>query len=261
MPQPSSFNTIGIPLIELQSVDSTNIYAFNRIHAGLAQHGTAVFAHEQVAGKGQRGKTWMAEKGKNIILSVIIKPNAPDISGQFPLSACTAVAIHDFFKQYAGNDTKIKWPNDLYWQDRKAGGILIENTVVSRESGPDSYREWSWQWAVIGIGINVNQTTFPSELHNPVSLKQITGKNFDALELARELCTKLDFYYRKLLKNGFEKIYEEYLSCLYKRNETVKLKKDNRVFEALIKSVTPTGQLIILHAIEESIEFGNVEWV
>lgn len=256
MPQPSSLDTIGIPLVELQSVDSTNIYAFNMIHAGLAQHGMAIFAHEQVAGKGQRGKSWIAEKGKNIILSVIIRPNTTEVSGHFPLSACTAVAIIDFFKQYAGDDTKIKWPNDLYWQDRKAGGILIENSIKSMESGGGL-----WQWAVIGIGINVNQTTFPPEIPNPISLKQITGKNYDAFELASELCTKLDIYYRQLVEKGFEKIYEDYLFRLYKKNERVKLKKDNRVFEALIKTVTTTGQLIIQHAIEETIEFGNVVWL
>lgn len=261
MPQPSSFKAIGTPVIELQSVDSTNIYALNKVHAGLAQHGMAIFAHEQVAGKGQRGKSWVSEKGKNINLSVIIKPHSLNISGQFQLSACTAVAIHDFFRHYAGDETTIKWPNDLYWQDRKAGGILIENVVVSRESGPDSYREGSWEWAIVGIGININQTTFPPELQNPVSLKQITGNTFDTLELAKDLLNKLNSLYHQLINNGFENIYDEYLLHLYKKNETVKLKKGNRVFGALIKTVTPSGQLIIQHAIEESVDFGNVEWM
>lgn len=256
MPQPSSFKVIGAPVIELQSVDSTNIYALNKVHAGLAQHGMAIFAHEQVAGKGQRGKLWISEKGKNINLSVIIKLHSLNISGQFQLSACTAIAILDFFKHYAGNDTRIKWPNDLYWQDRKAGGILIENVIRNKESG-----NAIWEWAVIGIGININQTAFPEDLKNPVSLKQITGKTFDTLELAMELLAKLNSLYHQLISSGFENIYNEYLLHLYKKNETVKLKKDNRVFDALIKTVTPSGQLIIQHAIEESVDFGNVEWV
>lgn len=256
MPQHFPIKTIGLPFIELQSVDSTNIYALNQVHAGLAQHGSAFFAHEQVAGKGQRGKKWDSEKGANIILSVVIKPDSTAISSQFQLSACAAVAIHEFFSFYAGDDTKIKWPNDLYWQDRKAGGILIENIVVSQESGVGS-----WQWAIIGIGVNINQTTFPPELQNPVSLKQITGINFNPVALARELCIKLDTCYQQLFNNGFEKIYEAYLSQLYKKNETVKLKKDNRVFEAHIKTVTPRGQLIIQHAIEEQFDFGEVEWL
>ena len=104
--------------------------------------------------------------------------------------------------KYAGDETKIKWPNDLYWQDRKAGGILIESIVRSRESGVGS-----WEWAIIGIGININQTTFPDDLPNPVSLKQITGKNFDPVELAKELCGLLDKRFTELIENGFENIY------------------------------------------------------
>jgi BirA family transcriptional regulator, biotin operon repressor / biotin---[acetyl-CoA-carboxylase] ligase len=216
----------------------------------------AIFAHEQVAGKGQRGKGWMTEKGKNIILSVVIKPDFPVVTGQFPLSACVAVAMHDFFSSYAGNATRIKWPNDLYWQDRKAGGVLIENVIKNNITG-----NAIWEWAVIGIGININQTSFPEELKNPVSLKQITGKSFNTLELAKELLAKLDSVYHQLTRNGFDTIYAEYLLQLYKKNEPVKLKKDNRVFEALIKTVTPSGQLIIEHAFEETIESGNVEWL
>ena len=113
MPQPSLTNPLGSPFIELQSVDSTNNYAREQIHAGLAQHGEAFFAHEQFAGKGQRGKAWASEKGDNIILSVVIKPQSLLLPQQFQLSTCTAVAVHEFFVKYAGDDAKIKWPNDL----------------------------------------------------------------------------------------------------------------------------------------------------
>ena len=138
MPQPSATKPIGLPFLELQSVDSTNNYARGQIHAGLAQHGMAFFAHDQVAGKGQRGKVWATEKEANIIISLLVKPKPMQLAQQFQLSACMAVALHEFFTKYAGEDTKIKWPNDLYWQDRKAGGMLIESVVGSRESGVGS---------------------------------------------------------------------------------------------------------------------------
>ena len=124
MPQPPSPGSAGTPFIELQSVDSTNNYARSLIHEGLAQHGTAIFAYEQVAGKGQHGKVWISEKDANIILSMVLRPQPLLLTQQFMLSACMAVAVHDFFMKYAGEATKIKWPNDLYWQDRKAGGVL-----------------------------------------------------------------------------------------------------------------------------------------
>ena len=263
MPQPSATKPLGLPFIELQSVDSTNNYARQQIHAGLAQHGLAIFAHEQVAGKGQRGKVWTTEKGSNIILSLVIKPHPLQLTQQFQLSACAAVAVHEFFLKYAGGETKLKWPNDLYWQDRKAGGLLIESGVRSRESGVESQQlaMGHWQWAIIGIGININQTSFPGDLPNPVSLKQITGKNFDPVALAKELCGILDNRFTELIEDGFENIYAYYLAHLYKRKETVKLRKETKVFEALIEGVSPTGKLITQHAIEEEFDFGEVEWV
>ncbi len=112
---------MGLPFLELQSVDSTNNYARQQLSAGLAQHGTAVFAHEQTAGKGQRGNTWVSEKDANIALSIVIKPYPLVLHQQFLLNACIVTAACEWFRNYAENETKIKWPNDLYWQNRKAG--------------------------------------------------------------------------------------------------------------------------------------------
>ena len=270
MPDPPFQQPIGMPFNELQTVDSTNNYAFSQIHAGLAQHGTAIFAHEQTAGKGQRGKKWVSAAGSAMALSLVIKPAPLALTQQFQLSACVAVSVLEWLETYAGENVKIKWPNDVYWKDRKAGGILIESIVRSREHGAGSTESivdsresevGSWQWAVIGIGININQESFPPDLPNPVSLRQITGKRFDAVEMAKKLCIVFDRWFERLIHEGFESIYEKYISSLYKRNEKVKLKKGSRVFEATVKSVARDGKLIILHGVEEQIDFGAVEWM
>jgi BirA family biotin operon repressor/biotin-[acetyl-CoA-carboxylase] ligase len=257
--QPPATPIIGLPFIELLSVDSTNNYARELIRGlhlperqGEARQGMAIFAHQQLAGKGQRGKSWEAEKDTGIALSVLLKPGFLGAGQQFQLSATVAVAVESFFRKYAGDETRIKWPNDLYWQDRKAGGILIENSLSA--SG-------SWEWAIVGIGININQTRFPADLPNPVSLKQITGKDFDPVELARELCQELDTCYRELETNGFPAIYERYCAHLYKSGQTARFKKETRVFEALVKNVTPDGRLLLQHGTEEEYSFGELEWV
>lgn len=175
---------------------------------------------------------------------------------QFQLSACAAVATCNFFKKYAGEDASIKWPNDLYWKDRKAGGILIESVVRTQEKGGNT-----WEWAIIGIGININQTEFPPDLPNPVSLKQITGKHTNAIELAKELCDSLDHYFQELITNGFEHILALYLSHFYKKDKKVRLKKDSRVFEATIEGISPEGKLIVHHGIEEQFELGEIQWL
>ena len=256
MPQPPAHNTLGMPFIELQSVDSTNNYLRQLVHEKTIEPGTVVFAREQLLGKGQRGNAWTSEKDANIMLSILLNPYPIPLSLQFHLSACISVALYDFFYKHAGEETKIKWPNDLYWRDKKAGGILIESVVGSQESGVRN-----WKWAIVGIGININQTFFSPDLPNPVSLKQITGKNFDPVTLAKELCTFLDKRFHQLISGGFKKIYQDYLSHLYKKDQSVKLKKDNRVFEATIKSVSSQGELIVQHGTEERFDFGKVEWL
>ena len=252
MPQPLSIQPGDTPFIELQSVDSTNNYARKQIHAGLAQNGMAIFTHEQTEGKGQRGKIWASEKDVNIALSIIINPHPLLLSQQFQLNACVALATYNFFNLFAGDDTKIKWPNDLYWQDRKAGGILIENIVAGNGN---------WQWSIIGIGININQTAFLPYLPNPVSLKQITGKNFDLTPLAKNLVGCFYKYWEQLITSGFVSLYEQYNQILYKKDKTVKLRKKNKTFEAKILKVSNMGKLVVQHVIEEEFDYGEIEWV
>lgn len=256
MSHPAPAKTIGCPFIELQSVDSTNNYAREQIHAQLAADGMAIFAHEQTAGRGQTGKKWEGENGANIALSILIKPEPLSLSEQFQISACTAVSVHELLLPYTGDELQIKWPNDLYWRDRKLSGILIESIVGSTVSGSGN-----WKWAIIGTGINVNQTIFPDWLPNPVSLKQITGKNFDTIALAKELCTIMQKNINILLTEGFGRIYSSYLAGLYKKNKPVKFRKDNRVFEATVRSVSPLGKLIVQHGTEEEFDFGEIEWI
>ena len=244
----SPTNAIGHRFIELLTVDSTNNYAMGLVHAGMAQHGAAVFAHEQTKGKGQRSKQWISSANENLILSVVVNPKLPT-SRQFLLSMCVAIASQKLVAGYAKENTKIKWPNDLYWCDRKAGGILIENIVQGAE----------WKWAIVGIGLNINQTSF-GKLSNAVSLKQITGKEFHTVALAKELLVLLDEWFSQLINNP-ERIVQEYQHHLYKQNESVRLKKGNRVFETIIRGVDENGLLVTESGLEEKFGVGEVEWV
>ena len=248
-------------------MDSSNNYAIARVQSGEAEHGTVYFALEQNAGKGQRGKSWISLPNENVIMSAIIRPDSLLIDQQFQLSVAVALSCYDFFKTFALEDyTKIKWPNDLYWQDRKAGGILIESVVSSLESGVQlstaDYRlQTGWRWAVVGIGININQTEFEEFSTRAVSLRQITGKKWDVVELAKELCTCLETRYQRLIAGDANNQLIEYNSNLYKRNETVRLKKANAVFETTIVSVNRQGKLITRDVVEREFDWGEVEFI
>lgn len=235
----------------LDTVDSTNNYAMGRVHEGLANHGMVWFTKEQTAGKGQRGKTWMMEKGKNIAMSLVLELPRLRITNQFYLNVAVALSCFEFFLKYAGNETKIKWPNDLFWGDRKAGGVLIENILQGK----------IWKWAVVGIGININQVKFDEFLINPVSLKQITGKTYNTVELAKELNALLMKNLTGLKTKDVIKLMEQYNEHLYKINKKVTLKKEGIKFETVIKEVSAQGRLITVDAIEREFTFGEVEWI
>lgn len=251
MPPLDAKTGLGQPFIELIEVDSTNIYAMEQVQANLAGHGACFFAHDQSSGKGRQGKQWLAEPGTHIAMTVVVDSSFLAPTQQFPLSMMAALAVYDLFSLYAGEEVRIKWPNDLYWRDRKAGGILIENLI----------RGSQWKWALVGIGLNINQVRFPVSLPNAVSLKQVTGKYFEPVMLAKELCACLDQRYRQVCEGRFDELLDEYNSHLFKREEAVRLRKKNIGFNCFIRGVSASGELLVSGGLQETFRFDEVEWV
>jgi BirA family biotin operon repressor/biotin-[acetyl-CoA-carboxylase] ligase len=247
----SPVTAIGTPFIKLDKVGSTNNYAMAQVQAHLAGHGATWFAWEQNEGKGQRGKSWKATPGLNLTMSCVVEPEHLKISNQFLLSALVALSCYDLLNAYAPYDVSIKWPNDLYWKDRKAGGILIENVIKGNE----------WKYAIIGIGININQVAFDEELINPVSLKQITGKDYDVVELAKQLCDCLEKRWQQSITDDAGNMLDEYEQKMFRRNEAVCFKLDNATIEARVIGVTPAGELLIDTGTPTAVSFGSVEWM
>jgi BirA family biotin operon repressor/biotin-[acetyl-CoA-carboxylase] ligase len=229
----SHSSTFDNQFIELDSVDSTNNYAMARIHAGMASDGQVCLARHQFAGKGQRGKSWIDEPGQNLIMSLISEPSPLEISKLFLFSASVALGILDYIRTIAGECWSVKWPNDIYWNDRKAAGILIETVVLGK----------NWLFAVSGVGMNLNQENFPSHLPHAVSMKQITSVHYDPSVFARELTPAIQNRIR-MLKNDPERILKEYNVCLYKRNQPVVLKVNNELIVVTVLSVNAEGLLL-----------------
>ncbi len=251
MPRSAVKSTIGIPFTELSTINSTNIYAMDKLQANLAAHGAAFFAWEQTEGRGQMGKQWLTKKGENCILSVILDTSFLMIGHQFRVSVAVALACYDCLSAYIAEDLNIKWPNDIYWCDRKTGGILIENNL----SGVN------WPWSIAGVGLNINQTEFPEMLHKAVSLKQITGKYHDPLKIAKEFCICLDSRYKSLKNGDFAALLNEFNNKLYNRGKLVTIKKNNILSTYLIKGVTENGELVAESGIEHHFLYGSVEWI
>jgi BirA family transcriptional regulator, biotin operon repressor / biotin---[acetyl-CoA-carboxylase] ligase len=239
--------TFDNQLIELEYVDSTNNYAMARIHEGMASDGLVCITRNQWAGKGQRGKTWLSEPGKNLMMSLVIEPSPLNISRQFLFSASVSLAILDVMNRFKGKNWTIKWPNDIYWNDRKAAGILIENIIQGE----------NWPWAVVGIGINLNQLSFPPDIPNAVSLKQITGEDYNPVQIARELVPAVQKRIAILRKKP-DKILPAFNKSLYKRKQLITLRKGNDFIETRLSGVDAAGFLL---TDQGSFTVGEVEFV
>lgn len=236
-------------MIILEKVDSTNNYAMALVHKGTAISGQSIFAIEQTAGKGRRGKTWKSRSGENIMLTINKQMQWLPVQQQFQLSMAVALGCFDFFSKFIKKNIKIKWPNDIFLNDRKAGGILIENVIKGN----------LWQWAVIGIGLNINQEKFDNSI-KAVSLKQVTGINYDVVKLACELVETVTTRINQLESGEFNTLLFEYNENLFCRNRMVKLKKGVNVFETKIEKISSAGELITKDVIARKFKFDEVEW-
>lgn len=244
---------MGHPFVELPAVDSTNNYAMRQVNEGEVTEGTAYFAFEQTAGKGQRGKAWYAGAGESILLSLVLQPAMLRPGDQFMLSAAIALGTLDFFSKYAGESCRIKWSNDIYWGDRKAGGMLIENVL----------RGNTWQYAIAGIGLNINTPDFPEHLPNPVSLRQITGRSWEVRTLALELCGCIGKRYFGLSPDEFGSVIGDYKQALYRLEVPAQYRSPERgIFTATITDVEADGKLVMQKEGERlRFDFGEVEFV
>jgi BirA family transcriptional regulator, biotin operon repressor / biotin---[acetyl-CoA-carboxylase] ligase len=239
--------TFDNQLIELDSVDSTNNYAMARIHEGLASDGLVCLARHQWAGKGQRGKSWQSEPGQNLMMSLVIEPGTLNLSQQFLFSTAIALGLLDLVRTLDINNWTLKWPNDIYWNDRKAAGILVESIIQGK----------NWLWAVAGIGMNLNQERFPADIPNPVSLQQITGKNYDPVSIARALVPAIQKRVSVLRKKPLQ-ILSDFNQSLYKINQPVTLKKGEEQILTRLNGVEENGYLLTENG---SFTLGEVEFV
>ena len=226
-------------IITLPEVSSTNTRM--RETMSDAPSGTVLAARSQTAGRGQRGNSWEAEPGCNLTFSVLLRPQGIEAATQYAVSEAVAVAVTDELRTLVPypDDIAIKWPNDIYYGDRKICGILIENTL----SGKTIER------SIAGVGLNVNQRVFRSDAPNPVSLWQITGIEHDLDPLLRDVAGAIiDRVAQTSTSTGREALAALYMSRLWRRNGLYPYSlPDGATFMASIAGVAPTGHLSLLH--------------
>ncbi len=213
----------------IKQTQSTNQLLWEMIRSQSLPEGFVVRTDFQNAGKGQIGNSWESELGKNLLFSVLLNPLHIPVDEQFRISQLVSLAVKKTLDEYC-DGISVKWPNDIYWNDKKLGGILIENSLQGNKI----------KATVIGIGLNVNQKSFVSDAPNPVSLAQITGKSHSRKRILDLIISNILNLYKK---NDVENINTEYHAALYRSTGFHTYKSENETFQAKIISVHADGQL------------------
>ena len=225
----------------LPSCHSTNDIAAELIQNADVFEGTIIITDHQTAGRGQRGNTWQTQAGENLTFSLILKPKFLKANQQFWLNIAVSLGVQECLTELLGGGVKIKWSNDLYYNNQKIGGMLLENSLQGYQIG----------YSVIGIGLNVNQSEFP--MPTATSLRQITNQWYDLETVLEKLIICLEKNYLALQNGQYETLKTRYLSTLFRYEETHYFEQNGHRFLGKITGISETGQLAL--EIEEETQY------
>lgn len=226
---------VGQNIVKFKELDSTNNYLKKILsNCEPLTEGTVIMADYQLAGRGQEGNTWYSQPGKNLTISIYLNPSFLLASQQFNLNKAVSLGVTDCLTNYVAKDCKIKWPNDIYHQDKKIGGILIENTI----------RGLYLKDSIIGIGLNVNQTEFDS-LDKASSLSKILQKDYTLEVLLAQLCKSIESRYLQLRAENLRKINDDYHKQLFRLDKEADYLVSGNKISGIIRAVNKQGALIL----------------
>ena len=222
-------------IIKLNAIDSTNNYLKQLILERTLDDFSVVLANHQTNGRGQRGSSWLSEKGKNLTFSVLKKNISLKINQQFLLNIIVSLSIIKTLEGFNIPNLAIKWPNDILSDHNKISGILIENLIKNKHI----------EYAIIGIGLNVNQDKFEG-LDKVSSLKNIMPLAVNKDELLTMIINKLKMYFKMYSENGSGFLNSEYESYLFRKDKPSTFSShDNSMFTGIIRGVSDSGKLCV----------------
>ena len=224
-------------ILFFDELNSTNVYLYDKISEKHDISDTVVVAAHQTAGRGMDKNRWESEKGKNLLFSIALKVNYLEAENQFKISQAVSVAMVATLSQFIDNQKLyIKWPNDIYYGDKKLAGMLIQNTVEGKMMGT----------SIIGIGLNVNQIEFSKDIPNPISLKQISGKTYDLENLLNLLIYNIKSSVESLRFEFNQKdINDKYVSKSYRFGIWADYLYQNQVKSLKINGFDKYGRLLL----------------
>ena len=239
-------------IINIHTTTSTNDYLKALLQLENLENFTVVQAMYQTKGRGQLGNIWQSECDKNLIFSILLKHDNFSVTRQFDINKVVALAVIKFLKKYFDPVT-IKWPNDIMADNKKIGGILIENIIRGNTNN----------YSVVGIGININQISFDDLLSKAISLQQLTHKEYDLLVLTQVLQNAVIEQTKKI---NDVSLHQDYWNNLWGKDTLMIFRlPDDTKFTGKIHQISPQGLLIvqsadgIIHTFDlKQVQFGYV---
>lgn len=225
---------INHKIIHLKKCTSTNTIALEILRSKDLDEGVVIITNEQIAGRGQVGNKWESEPHKNINMSIVLKPFFLKPKDIFILNMLISNSIHSILLKYLDSKLTVKWPNDIYYKDKKLVGILIENIIVGNNI----------KASVIGIGVNVNQIKFNYKKATSILLE--SNKIIDLKIIRDDLINQIISDYNKFrYEFNRSSIKSIYLENLYRKTGSHLFKDKNSVFLGKIKDINESGKLVI----------------
>lgn len=228
---------MAIKILHFDEINSTNVFLYDKISENNDISDMVVVAAHQTAGRGMDKNRWESEEGKNLLFSIALNVNFLEAENQFKISQAVSVAIVETLSQFVDDKRLfIKWPNDIYFGDKKLAGMLIQNTIEGRMMGV----------SIIGIGLNVNQIEFSKDIPNPISLKMISGRDFDLDNLLNLLVSSIKTKVESLRdKENQNEINEKYVSRSYRFGIWSDYFYQNQVKSMIIRGFDKYGRLLL----------------
>lgn len=229
-----NYMIIGSKILTFYTLTSTNSHAINLLSSESPQEGTIIRTFFQSAGRGQPGNKWESEYGRNLLFSIILYPENITPGNQFLVSMAISLGISDYLNKIL-KGVSIKWPNDIYVNNDKIAGILIESSTMGNKL----------IYMIAGIGLNVNQEKFTGTAPNPVSMKMITATEYPAESVLKDLAACLDYRYNMILTRKFSKIKKDYSSMLFRAERWTSFRDEGGDFTGRILSVDTGGRMTV----------------
>lgn len=223
-------------IIKLDAIDSTNLFLKTLAAQENCENFTVVSTELQKEGRGQRGAVWASEAGKNLTFSVLYHQKINQITSLFALNIVVALSVVDALKSVSNLNFKIKWPNDILAENKKIGGILIENTFKNQNEVQ----------SIIGIGLNVNQENFEN-LPQASSIYVLENKILDKDALLISIVNQLEINLKQLIIVGEDYFWDAYHTILFKKDMVSTFEDiSGKRFVGKIQQVTPEGKLEVM---------------